>query len=37
MDSTLSSFSSDLSTLVPRLPVAPTTTILMHGLYPTPR
>ena len=33
-DSTLSSFSSDRSTLVPRLPVAPTTTILMPGLYP---
>jgi hypothetical protein len=33
-DSTLSSFSSDLSTLVPRLPVAPTTTILMLGPLP---
>src|ERR687890_244264 len=33
-DSTLSSFSSDRSTLVPMLPVAPTTTTLMQGLYP---
>src|SRR5918998_4730444 len=33
-DSTLSSFSSDRSTLVPMLPVAPTTTTLMLVLYP---
>src|ERR687898_550811 len=32
--STLSSFSSDRSTLVPMLPVAPTTTTLMLALYP---
>src|SRR5215208_4085386 len=33
----LSSLSSDRSTLVPMLPVAPTTTILMQGLYPSTR
>src|SRR3712207_1779539 len=33
-DSTLSSFSSDRSTLVPMLPVAPTTTTLMLDFYP---
>src|SRR5215212_2641509 len=36
-DSTLTSFSSDRSTLVPMLPVAPTTTTLMQVIYPTPR
>src|ERR671916_2188103 len=35
-DSTLPSFSSERSTLVPMLPVAPTTTTLMRGPLPAP-